>query len=98
MVRLSDWEERELGRLARALERDDPRLAEQLRRMVVPVDAPVAVASFVLISSFVGFLLIGLGLHLGWTVCTVLGVVFTTLVPPMGGAWISHRAACRRSG
>lgn len=90
-MRLSEWEEWELSRVARALERDDPRLAQQLRTMTVEPAASLTVASFVLVSSLIGFLLIGVGLDLGLTGCAVFGVVFATCVPVGGSVWLTTR-------
>lgn len=90
-MRLSDWEKRELDRLARALERDDPLLARRLRTMAIEPASPTGMATFVLITTSIGFLLIGLGVRLNLDVCQVFGVLFATCVPLVGSVWLNTR-------
>lgn len=84
---LTEYEDRELQRIAQWLRHDDPALARALE------DAPRTAREWlVIVPVVVGLLLVAGGEHWHHGVCAVVGVVLASAVPIVVSIWLSRRA------
>jgi hypothetical protein len=94
-VKLSDDEERELGRLERALRAEDPGLDRRLAQMwpggLASLHAVLALSAGVAL----GAALVTVGDLLGGTACLVAGLILIATVPALAVLWWARRYYCR---
>jgi Flp pilus assembly protein TadB len=94
-VKLSDDEERELGRLERALRAEDPGLDRRLAQMrpggLGSLHAVLALSAGVAL----GAALVTVGDLLGGTACLVAGLILIATVPALAVLWWARRYYCR---
>lgn len=94
-MKLSDDEERKLGRLERALQAEDPGLDRRLARM--QPGGPTSLLAVLALSAGVALavVLVALGDLLAITACLVAGLILTATVPTLAVVWWARRYYCR---